>query len=433
MTDFREVIRAAAEGRAPTRAMMEMVARGAADGSVPDYQLAAWLMAVYCQGLSDEAVYWLTDAMARSGGSPPPIHGGLIDKHSTGGVGDKTTLVVAPLVACLGLPVAKMSGRGLGHTGGTLDKLESIPGFETGLAQDAMADVVARAGVAVVAQTAELAPADGHLYALRDATSTVESLPLIAASIMSKKIAGGSPALVLDVKVGRGGFMPTQAHARDLAGVMLSIARRAGLRATALLTNMDQPLGRAVGNAIEVNEAVDTLEGRGPEDFQTLVKAVAAAMLEVAGLGDKLVEVEAALADGRALGQFRRWIEAQGGDTRWLDEPDRRLPLAPMVREVASTDRDRGFVHAVEPRTIGQAALELGAGRRLKTDPVDHAVGIEVAAKVGDPVEPGTILARMFGRREEQLDRAETFVRSAFATAPEGVRAPAVVIERLSE
>jgi pyrimidine-nucleoside phosphorylase len=423
--DFRDVIRAVLGERELTPTMMEWVAEGAARGTVPDYQLAAWLMAVYVKGLSPEAVHWLTMAMARSGGEPP-AHPGRVDKHSTGGVGDKTTLVVAPLVASLGVPVAKMSGRGLGHTGGTLDKLESIPGLRVNLSREEFRHLVDTVGVAVAAQTTELAPADGRLYALRDATATVDSLPLIASSIMAKKIAGGAPALVLDVKVGRGGFMRTRAEALALAHMMLDIARRAGLRARALLTDMDQPLGYAVGNAIEVNEAVDTLEGKGPPDFRTLVEAVAGSMLAVAGYeGDLARAVADALTSGRAREKFFAWIRAQGGETRML-EGGARLPVAPVTREVTA-DRS-GVVGVVDPRGIGEAALSLGAGRRLKTDAVDPGVGVAVFVKVGDRVDAGDVMARVYARTPEAARAAADQVRAAIAIgAAEPAAGPVVL------
>jgi pyrimidine-nucleoside phosphorylase len=428
--DFREVIRAVAHGEDVTAEMMTAVAEGAATNSVPDYQLAAWLMAVYLKGLPPEAVYRLTLAMAQAGGGPPVAHPGRVDKHSTGGVGDKTTLVVAPVVASVGIPVAKMSGRGLGHTGGTLDKLESIPGFRVHLPREEFVRLVDAVGVAVVAQSAELAPADGRLYALRDAIAAVDSLPLIASSIMSKKIAGGAPALVLDVKVGRGGFMPSRAEAETLARMMLDIARRAERRARALLTAMDQPLGFAVGNAVEVNEAVDTLEGKGPADFTELVRAVATAMLKVAGYGgDPAQAVEEALASGRARAKFDEWVRGQGGDPDSLSG-GKRLPLAPVVDEVAAT-RD-GVVAGVDPRVVGEAALVLGAGRRLKTDAVDPGVGVRVMVKVGDPVEAGMPLASVWARDPAAAATASALVRRAIRVGDPGPTSGPVVLGELA-
>lgn len=424
MTDFRDVIRRARGGEWQP-ADMDVVARGAAQGSVPDYQLAAWLMAVYLKGLSPEGTYALTRAMAESGG-PPAHHLGQVDKHSTGGVGDKTTLVVAPLVASLGIRVAKMSGRGLGHTGGTLDKLESIPGFEVQLTRRRLAELVETVGVAVAAQSTELAPADGRLYALRDATATVDALPLIASSIMSKKLAGGAPALVLDVKAGRGAFMHSVADARELARLMLDIAGRAGLAAEALITNMDQPLGQAVGNAIEVNEAVDTLRGRGPQDFTELAVAVAEAMVRLAG--GQGASVRRQLESGEAWKQFQEWIVAQGGQLTAFDA-DGHLPLAP-VRRTLEAPRT-GTVAAVDPLAVGEAALGLGAGRRTKEAAVDPAVGVRVFVKVGAEVAAGEPLAEVYARDEGAAADALARIAAGLAFGEPERRWP-TVLERLT-
>jgi pyrimidine-nucleoside phosphorylase len=388
---------------------MPLVARGAARGTIPDYQLAAWLMAVAINGLDEACTYALTRAMAESGG-PPAVHPGAVDKHSTGGVGDKTTLVVAPLVASLGVPVAKMSGRGLGHTGGTLDKLESIPGFNVHLSREQLARIVGRVGVAVAAQSEELAPADGRLYSLRDATDTVESLPLIASSIMSKKIAGGAPAILLDVKVGRGAFMPDLDQARTLATLMLDIARRAGRRAEALLTDMDQPLGCAVGNAVEVNEARATLLGQGPSDFTQLVVRVAARMLALGGIpGDPAALAQTQLQSGAAFLRFLDWIEAQGGDRGLLERGT--LELAPVKRVVCAAAS--GVVVSVDPRAVGRAALQLGAGRMQKGAPVDPGVGVRILVKVGQPVLAGEPLAELYARSDGAAGTGESALRNA--------------------
>ncbi len=312
----------------------------------------------------------------------------VADKHSTGGVGDKTTLVVAPLVAACGVPVAKLSGRGLGHTGGTLDKLESIPGFEVDLEPQRLIDQVRSVGIAVAGQTADLVPADRRMYALRDVTATVQSIPLIATSIMSKKVASGASRLVLDVKVGEGAFMPDLEHARELAGAMIELGAAAGLPTTCMLTRMDEPLGRAVGNALEVAEAVDALGGRGPGDLMELCIEAAAIMT-----GDRAA-VEDALRSGAAHEAYRRWIAAQGGD------PDAPLPQAPAVVSVPSPRA--GVVRTCHALRLGEAAMRLGAGRARKEDSVDHAVGIVVNAKAGERVERGRATgdgARPFGGR----------------------------------
>lgn len=436
MSDFRDVLRAARGSGILAAAHFEAVARGAADQSVPDYQLASWLTAVYARGLAPEETFALTMALARSGGPLEPSPG-AVDKHSTGGVGDKTTLVVAPLVASLGIPVAKMSGRGLAHTGGTLDKLESIPGFRVNLSRDEWAQVVERVGVAVAAQSRELAPADGRLYALRDATATVDSPALIAASIMSKKIAGGARALVLDVKVGRGSFNASVADGRRLAQLMLEVASRAGIRAEALLTNMEEPLGQAVGNALEVNEAWATLQGGGPADLRALVLAVSAAMVvqargragpEEAAAAAR--EVRAALDGGQARDKFREWVQAQGGD---VGQVERGLPLAPAA--LVTWAGEAGVVSRVDPLEIGRAAMEVGAGRRVAADVVNPRVGVEVLVKTGDRLSPGAWVGRVYADSASARELAVRRVGDAVTVAPDaaaGVPRSPVVWEALS-
>jgi pyrimidine-nucleoside phosphorylase len=367
---------------------------------VPDYQMAAWCMAVYFRGLNAAETFALTDAMIRSGET---LHLGealgrrVVDKHSTGGVGDKTSLAVGPIVAACGVPVGKMSGRGLGHTGGTLDKLESIPGFRVELSSDEMLRQLRDVGMAIVGQTADLVPADKKLYALRDVTATVDIVPLIASSIMSKKLAGGADAIVLDVKVGDGAFMKTLDDARGLAREMLELGRRAGKDVVCLLTDMDQPLGCAVGNALEILEARATVCGEGPPDFTELVIDACARMLAFSDLGVDIDQgrrrAEAAVADGSALRMYEAWIRAQGGD------PDPGvLPRASVVRPV--TAPVAGVVTRLGALAVGIAALELGAGRRTKADAVDHAVGVVCHAKRGHPVAAGDILAKVHARDE---------------------------------
>jgi pyrimidine-nucleoside phosphorylase len=392
---------------------------GYARGDVPDYQMAAFCMAVFFRGLSERETYVLTDAMVRSGETidlGSALGRKVVDKHSTGGVGDKTSLSVAPIVAACGVPLGKMSGRGLGHTGGTLDKLEAIPGFRTELTLDEFVVQVRDVGVAIIGQTGDLVPADKLLYALRDVTATVDQLSLIAASIMSKKIAGGAQAMVLDVKVGDGAFMRTVETARELAEAMIGLGRRAGREVVCVLTDMDQPLGAAVGNALEVREALDTVRGHGPADFTELVLDACARLLALSDLEVDEAEgrrrAEQAVADGSAERVWHRWIEAQGGTS---DES--ALPVAPVVRDVPSPSG--GYVRALGANAVGNAAVHLGAGRRTKEDAVDHAVGIVCRAKRGDRVERGEPLAAVHARDEASADAAERELLAAYELGPE--------------
>ena len=382
---------------------------------VPDYQLSAFLMAVMFAGMTDAETTALLEAMVDSGaridltGVGKPV----ADKHSTGGVGDKTTLVVAPLVAACGVPVAKLSGHGLGHTGGTLDKLESIPGYRVELSVPELVEQVKRCGVAVVAQTADVVPADKRLYTLRDVTATVPAIPLIATSIMSKKLAAGASRLLLDVKVGEGAFMPDLRSAQDLAETMMRLGRAEGMPTTCMLSTMDEPLGRAVGNALEVDEAVATLEGRGPDDVTALCLEAAALMV-----GDTAA-VERALHSGAARETFDAWIRAQGGD------PDAPRARAPQITEVTA-DR-AGWVERCHSRAVGDAAMRLGAGRAHKEDTIDPAVGIVVQAKRGDRVEAGQALAQVHSRGPVDEDA----VRACFTIIDREVRPTPVVLEVL--
>ena len=355
---------------------MRSLLLGYARDEIPDYQLAAFLMAVFFRGLTSGETYAMTDALIRSGETidlARALGRKVVDKHSTGGVGDKTSIAVAPIVAACGVPFGKMSGRGLGHTGGTLDKLESIPGFRVELSVDELVAQVRDVGLAIVGATADIVPADKRLYALRDVTATVDNYSLIAASIMSKKIAAGAEAIVLDVKVGDGAFMKSPAEAQTLAETMIELGGRAGREVVAILSEMDQPLGRAVGNALEIREAAATLRGEGPPDFLELVVAASSELLAVSDLGVDRDEgralTEAAIADGTASAAYECWIRAQGGD------PDERaLPVAPVVREVPAPRA--GHVESLGAVAVGVAALELGAGRRTKDDSIDHAVGV---------------------------------------------------------
>jgi pyrimidine-nucleoside phosphorylase len=401
-------------------------------GDVPDYQMAAFLMAVYFRGLSPAETFALNEAMIRSGETVAlgsAIGRKVVDKHSTGGVGDKTTLAVGPIVAACGVPFGKMSGRGLGHTGGTLDKLESIPGIRIELGLDEFLAQVRDVGIAIIGQTADLVPADKLLYGLRDVTATVDNISLIASSIMSKKIAGGADAIVLDVKVGDGAFMKTLEDARALAEAMLELGRRADREVVCVLTDMDQPLGSAVGNALEVREAVDTLRGKGPPDFTELVLSSCAHLLALSDLGlpehAARERAEQAVADGSALARYRGWIAAQGGD------PDEAvLPTAPVTREVV-VERE-GFVRAIGAVEVGLAALHLGAGRRTKEDAIDHAVGVRCLAKRGDRVVAGQAVAEIHARDEEAAERAAADVLAAYTFDEQPPPKRPIVLETIS-
>ncbi len=396
---------------------------------VPEYQMAAWCMAVYFRGLSPTETQSLTDAMIRSGETldlGSLLGRKVVDKHSTGGVGDKTSIAVGPIVAACGVPLGKMSGRGLGHTGGTLDKLESIPGFRVELTTEELVAQLKGVGMAIVGQTADLVPADKKLYALRDVTATVDIVPLIASSIMSKKLAAGADAIVLDVKVGDGAFMKTLDDGRVLAEQMREIGQRAGREVTCLLTDMDQPLGRAVGNALEVEEARDTIRGNGPADFTELVIDACSRLLAYSDLGIDVEagrrRAEAAVEDGSALETYERWIRAQGGD------PDPSvLEQAPLQVPVAAP-RD-GVVTRVGALAVGNAALELGAGRRAKDDPVDHAVGVLCFAKRGDSVLAGDDLAEVHARDDDAARRAVAAVLAAYEIGDDAPREKGILLD----
>ena len=388
-------------------------------GDVPDYQMAAWCMAVYFKGLSGRETHALTDAMISSGETldlGAALGRRVVDKHSTGGVGDKTSLAVGPIVAACGVPFGKMSGRGLGHTGGTLDKLESIPGYRAELTIDEFVAQVRDVGLAIIGQTGDLVPADKKLYALRDVTATVDIVPLIASSIMSKKLAAGADAIVLDVKVGDGAFMKTLDDARILAEQMVDLGRRAGREVVCLLTDMDQPLGHAVGNALEVREAVETISAEGPPDLSDLVLDACARLLVLSDLGVRLDDArqraEQATTDGSAREMYERWIRAQGGDPE-LDA----LPRAPLIREVLAP-RD-GIVTRLAALEVGVASLELGGGRRTKDDEIDHAVGVVCSAKRGQTIEAGQVLADVHARDDESAARAVEAVLAAYTIGDE--------------
>ncbi len=398
---------------------------------VPDYQMAAWCMAVYFRGLTDAETIALNDAMVRSGDTID-MSGALgrkvVDKHSTGGVGDKTSIAVGPIVAACGVPLGKMSGRGLGHTGGTLDKLEAIPGYRVELSTEEFIDQVRRVGVAIVGQSANLVPADKKLYALRDVTATVDIVPLIASSIMSKKLAAGAQAIVLDVKVGDGAFMKTLEEARTLSRAMIGLGQAAGREVVCLLTDMSQPLGCAVGNALEIREAVATVKGEGPPDFTELVLDACGRLLALSDLGVDLAEgrcrAEVAVADGSALARYEEWIRAQGGDPR-LEV----LETAPVIREVRAPRS--GVVSSVGALAVGIAALELGAGRRTKADPVDHAVGVVCVAKRGAEVRAGDVLAEVHARDEASAAAGVEAVAAAYVVGDTTPSSPGILLDVL--
>lgn len=398
--------------------------RGVKDETIPDYQLSAFLMAVCFVGLSDEETAVLTLEMARSGDmlDLSSLPGCKVDKHSTGGVGDKTTLVAAPIAAACGATVAKLSGRGLGHTGGTLDKLESIPGLSVSLSREQFLDQVARIGLCVAGQTGNIAPVDKRLYALRDVTCTVDSLPLIASSIMSKKLASGADAIVLDVKCGSGAFMKTPEDARALAEAMVEIGRRQGRKMSAVLSNMDLPLGREVGNALEVKEAILTLRGQGPEDFTALCLTLAEQMLKLAGIPDPEAAARNALESGAALEKLREMIAAQGGDPRVTEDPG-LLPAARHTWQVPAPES--GVIAAMDTAGYGSAACALGAGRLTKEDPIVPGAGVTVLKKTGDRVLRGETLAvlhaddpALFPEAQERLLAALTISREAAEPLP---------------
>lgn len=401
---------------------------------VADYQMSALLMAIFFRGLSAGETEEMTRAIIESGrrldfsGAGPPA----VDKHSTGGVGDKVSLVLAPLLAEFGLRVPMMSGRGLGHTGGTLDKLESIPGFRTGLDLEEFAAVIDEVGCAMIGQTPEIAPLDGRLYALRDVSGTVQSLPLIAASIVSKKVAEGIGGLVLDVKVGRGAFMRDEPSARELAETMVALAGSFGLDASALLTAMDEPLGSAVGNALEAREAIDCLRGEGPADLRDVTVELCAVAAVDAGAAPDLAAARRRLVslldDGSALERFGRLVERQGGDRRVIDDAG-RFAAAPVVREF--TAPRAGWVGALDARVVGLASVELGAGRRALGDEIDPAVGFEVLCAVGDEVAGGQPLARIHARTDDAAARAAIRLEQALELADAPLERPPLILGRI--
>jgi pyrimidine-nucleoside phosphorylase len=411
-----DVIAKKRDGGELSREEIEFFIQGYTRGEIPDYQAAAWLMTVYLHGMTDRETHDLTLAMAHSGDmlDLKDIAPFTVDKHSTGGVGDKVSLVVAPLIAACGMSVAKMTGRGLGFSGGTVDKLESIPGYRTDLNEVEFKAQLKEIGIVLTGQSAELAPADRKLYGLRDATATVESIPLIVSSIMSKKLAAGADAIVLDVKTGYGAFMKSLENAETLANAMVRLGNQAGRRVVALISDMNQPLGWAVGNALEVREAINTLHEGGPADFREHCMVVAAEMLM---LGNKATDTNAALtmaletlSSGAAWRKFRELVEAQGGDVRYIDEPE-QLPQARLIEPVPAPRS--GYLATVNAGEVGMAVVKLGGGRQKKGDPIDHSVGVIVHYKVGDLVQKNTPLFTIHANDEEKLAAARERVLAA--------------------
>jgi pyrimidine-nucleoside phosphorylase len=414
-------IQAKRDGLAHAKEEMAAFLLGYLRDEVPDYQVSAWLMAVFFRGLSQEETLWLTEIMAHSGKVldlshlPHPV-----DKHSSGGVGDKTTLVAAPILAASGCTVAKMSGRGLAHTGGTIDKLESIPGWRGEMTEAEFLERARKVGLVIAAQSQELAPLDGKLYALRDVTATVESLPLIASSIMSKKLAAGARGIVLDVKVGKGAFMKTLEAARALAEAMVAIGQGAGRRVRAVLTSMEAPLGRAVGNALEVREAILALKGEGPGDLLEVALTLAEEALKLEGLDPGLARK--VLEEGKALAKFQAFLEAQGGDPRVVED----LALLPLAEELPLLSQEEGVVQEVDALKVGLAVLALGGGRRKKGEAIDHGVGVHLLKKPGDRVERGEALA-LVHHRNRGLEEALLHLRAAFRLGQSASPSPLVL------
>ncbi|MEO7699255.1 MAG: thymidine phosphorylase [Opitutus sp.] len=430
----QHVISRKRDGHALNREEIESFVRGATDGSWADYQLSALLMAIFWRGMSAEETAIYTEAMMHSGlvADLSHVRQPKADKHSTGGVGDKVSLHLAPMIAACGVAVPMISGRGLGHSGGTLDKLEAIAGFRVNLSMREYRDQVEKLGLCLIGQTAELAPADKKLYALRDVTATVECIPLICASILSKKLAEGIDVLVLDVKFGRGAFMKDQAKARELAQTLVAVATAMGKPTRAVLTAMEEPLGRAVGNALEVAESIDCLRGAGPADTMEVTFALGEQMLllaKVAGSREQArTLLERTLSSGEALQKFRAMVTAQSGDVGVVDDPA-RLPRAQYRKDFIATRS--GFVEAVDAMGVALAALRLGAGRAKAEDAIDHAVGIDRLAKIGEPVQVGAPLCRLHANDERALAEAEAMLARAIAVGDKRVAAPTLVGEIL--
>ncbi|MCD0175063.1 thymidine phosphorylase [Deinococcus sp. 14RED07] len=426
-----DLIRKKRDGETHTRAELETLVLGYTRGDVPDYQMSAWLMAVFLRGMQEQETADLTMVMAESGdlmnlGDLPRT----VDKHSTGGVGDKTSLILTPMLAALGQTVAKMSGRGLAHTGGTIDKLESIPGWTSELDEEHFITQAREIGLALVGQSKDLAPADGKLYALRDVTATVDCLPLIASSIMSKKLASGAHTVVLDVKVGAGAFMRTLDAGRGLARAMVDIGNRAGRQVRAVLTDMDTPLGHMAGNSLEVLEALATLRGEGPQDLTDLCVALAVEALAAQG-EDETQARERALAtlqDGSALAKFRAFIEAQGGDATYVDDVS-KFDVAPGRADVTATES--GFVAGIDALSVGRAVLALGGGRERKGEAIDHGVGVELLRKPGEAVQAGESVVRIYHRDARGLEVATRLLTEGLSLSAQAPAPDALILDRV--
>ncbi|GAC89802.1 pyrimidine-nucleoside phosphorylase [Anoxybacillus flavithermus NBRC 109594] len=422
------------DGHALTKEEIQFIIEGYTKGDIPDYQMSALAMAIFFRGMNEEETAELTMAMVHSGDTIDlsKIEGIKVDKHSTGGVGDTTTLVLGPLVASVGVPVAKMSGRGLGHTGGTIDKLESVPGFHVEISNDEFIDLVNKNKIAVVGQSGNLTPADKKLYALRDVTATVNSIPLIASSIMSKKIAAGADAIVLDVKTGAGAFMKDLNDAKALAKAMVDIGNRVGRKTMAIISDMSQPLGYAIGNALEVKEAIDTLKGEGPEDLQELCLVLGSHMVYLAEKASSLEEarhmLEKAMKDGSALQTFKTFLAAQGGDASVVDDPS-KLPQAKYVIELEA--KEDGYVSEIVADAVGTAAMWLGAGRATKESTIDLAVGLVLRKKVGDAVKKGESLVTIYSNRE-QIDDVKQKLYENIRISATPVQAPTLIYDKIS-
>jgi pyrimidine-nucleoside phosphorylase len=422
------------DGNEFTTDEINFIIQGYTNGSIPDYQISALTMAIFFKGMNDRERADLTMAMVRSGDQIDlsAIEGIKVDKHSTGGVGDTTTLVLGPLVAAVGVPVAKMSGRGLGHTGGTIDKLESVSGFHVEIENEKFIELVNQNKIAVIGQSGNLTPADKKLYALRDVTATVDSIPLIASSIMSKKIAAGADAIVLDVKTGAGAFMKTLDDSRDLANAMVRIGNHVGRRTMAVISDMSQPLGYAIGNALEVKEAIDTLIGKGPDDLTELCLTLGSHMVYLAKKASSLSEarelLEKAMQDGSALEKFKVFLESQGGDASIVDDPS-KLPQAKYIVELKA--KEAGFVSEIVADQIGTAAMLLGAGRATKESTIDLAVGLVLRKKVGDQVQAGESLVLIYSNFENVTEVKEKLLES-IKISPEKVKPPTLIYEEIT-
>lgn len=430
-----DVIAKKRDGETLSKEELQFVIDGYVSGQIPDYQMSALLMAIYLRGMTDQETAQLTDIMAHSGDMVDlsAIHGIKVDKHSTGGVGDKTTLVITPIVAACGVKIAKMSGRGLGHTGGTVDKMESVPGTRTSLDRQEFFDQVNRIGISVIGQSGNLAPADKKIYALRDVTATIGCVPLIASSIMSKKLAAGSDCILLDVKTGNGAFMKTLDGSIQLAQAMVAIGAHNGRKVAALITDMDTPLGYNIGNSLEVIESVEVLKGRGPADLTEVCYQLAANMLLLAGKGT-LAEcrkmAEEAVASGAAYEKLKQMFAAQGGDVSVLDDPD-KFAKAKYSREIRADQS--GWLYATNTEMIGNASVLLGAGRIKKEDAIDFAAGIVLHKKAGDRVEKGDLLATFYAEDEGKFASAEEMYRGALTFRYEKPVLPELVMARVTE